>query len=222
MLDCMKSAGLEVKQIRKAAPFLNINLKDNIDVIYHRDSVYRIMVTAGQNLVDGIITELEGNTLYIRNENRCNWVRNFKNKYTVDVFAPALNKVSMYGSGEFRTVDTLIADEFTCESWNASGTAQLLLSTTRCWLINHIGRADIHASGSTYVCFVNINETGVLDASNLVSKHCYIRSSTLGRCMVYSYYEIGAEIKSAGDIYYYGQPVVVSSTISGTGKLVAL
>lgn len=222
MLDCIKSSGTEIQQVRKAYPFLNIHLSDNVDVIYHRDSIYRIMVTAGQNLMDGIITEQEGTTLYIRNENRCNWVRSFKNKYTVDLFAPSLSKVSMYGSGEFKTNDTLYSTDFTCESWNASGSANLLLNVFKCTLANHIGRTDIHASGSTEVSYVYINDTGVLDAGSLITKYCYIRSSTTGRCAVNANFEIGAEIKSVGDIYYYGNPTKVESQISGTGKLIAL
>lgn len=222
MLDCLKSTGDEVTLVRQAAAFSVINMKDNVDVVYRYDSVFRIRVTAGQHLIDGVITELEGNTLYIRNENRCNWVRSFKNKYTVEISAPSVEKVLSYGSGDFRSIDTITSPRFTFESWNGSGSIKLLLRSDESTLINHIGRTDITASGTSRVSFVTINDTGVLDASGLVTDHCYIRSNSTGRCTVNARYEIGAEINSIGDIYYYGRPSTINRTITGQGQLIAV
>jgi hypothetical protein len=222
LFDCVKSTGDEVTQVRKAFPFFIIDLKDNVDVIYRQDSVYRIKVTAGVHLIDGIITELNGNTLYIRNENRCNWVRSFSNKFTVEISAPTLGKVSMYGSGTFKTIDTIYSADFTCESWNASGSADLLLRTDECSLINHIGRADMNARGFSGMAFVYFNDTGVLDAGNLETNNCYIRSSTTGKCTVNVRHDLGAELRSVGDIYYYGSPGTITRDITGTGKLIPL
>src|SRR5689334_18323193 len=84
LFDCFKSAGKSVTENRAATPFTNINLTNNVDLIINPDTTFYIKVTAGDNLIDGIITELQGTTLYIRNENRCNWMRSFKNTYTVE------------------------------------------------------------------------------------------------------------------------------------------
>ena len=80
MLDCFKSAGSTITENRTATPFINIELKDNVDLIINPNSTPYIKVTAGENLIDGIITELSGNTLYVRNENKCSWMRSFKNR----------------------------------------------------------------------------------------------------------------------------------------------
>lgn len=220
LLDCMTSTGKVITEHRKPGSFTKLNMMDNVDVIYHYDTICKITVTAGQNLMDGIITELAGNTLYIRNENKCNWMRSFKNTYTVDVYTPEIMNVQMFGSGDFTTVDTLHTSDFFLESWNASGSALVLLNCDQSHLINNIGRMDITASGKAGVSFIYINDTGVLNAQEFKSDYCYIRSSTTGKCSVSANIALGVEIRSVGNIYYFGSPQQIDRDITGSGKLI--
>ena len=221
LLDCMTSTGKVITEHRKPGSFTKLNVKDNVDVIYHYDTICKLTVTAGQNLIDGIITELEGNTVYIRNENKCNWVRSFKNTYTIDVYAPEIENVQMFGSGDFTTADTLRTADFFLESWNASGSAMVFLYCDQSHLINNIGRMDITAKGKTRVSFIYINDTGVLNAQELKSDYCYIRSSTTGKCSVAANIALGVEIRSVGNVYYFGNPQQIDQDITGSGNLIS-
>ncbi len=220
LLDCLRSTGQDVTEFRKKDYFDKINLKDNIDVVFHRDTLFRIEVMAGQNLIDGIITEQSGSTIYIRNENRCNWMRSFKNKYTVHIYSPTISKVDAYGAGDFICADTIVCPEFSFDSWNASGTANLLFHCDKIHLNNNIGRMTFNAIGFSAVSFYYINDTGVLDAHELQSDLVYIRSVTTGFCKVNVQKELGVEIRYTGNIYYYGNPYKIDQQITGAGQLV--
>ncbi|TAH44356.1 MAG: DUF2807 domain-containing protein [Bacteroidetes bacterium] len=222
MLDCFRSTGKTITQYRYAGSFTKIELKNSINLQLYSDTTSFIQVTAGEHLVDGIITELEGNTLYIRNENRCNWVRTFENEYTVKIGMPNIEHISYFGSGEIRCMDTLRTKEFTFDSWNGSGSIYFLFNCEKTHLNNNAGRTDIHVKGKSGVSFVYIHDTSSLDASEMESGYTYIRNSSTGDCKIFVTKELGAEIKYSGNIYYRGNPYQISLDRSGDGELIKI
>lgn len=220
MLDCFKSAGSTITENRTATPFINIELKDNVDLIINPNTTPYIKVTAGENLIDGIKTELSGNTLYIRNENKCNWMRSFKNTYTVEVGVDKPAKIFYEGSGDINCKDTIRTDEFIFDSFNGSGSINFLFNCKKTHLKNHIGRCDINAKGISGENIIYVNDTGVMDVSNLETSYTYIRSSTTGDCRIRVNNELGYEILYTGNIYFTGNATIVSELVEGTGKLI--
>jgi hypothetical protein len=221
MLDCFKSAGDFITEDRDVLPFEKINLNNNVDLIIDPNPVTYIKVSAGDNLIDGVITEIEGNTLYIRNENRCNWMRSFDNKLRVTVGVNNLTSIDYYGSGDISCIDTIRSPEFEFNNWNGSGSIDFILNSSTAHLNNHIGRCDIHAHGIVGVCYIYVNDVATLDASNLTTYYNYITNKSTGDCRINVKQELGAEIKYSGNIYYTGNPLSVIQTISGDGKLIA-
>lgn len=221
MFDCLKSTGDEVTQIRSAGNFINLDLKDNVDIILYPDTKPFIRVTAGEHLVDGIITEIENGTLYIRNENKCNWTRSFSNKYIVEVGMRDPEKVEIFGSGNITCADTIRTEEFFFDSWNASGTYNFLFNSNKIHINNNIGRADYHAKGKANVTFVYMNDVATLDFSELRTELFYIRSSTTGDCRINVDKELDVVLLYTGDIYYTGSLYKLTKNISGSGSLIS-
>jgi hypothetical protein len=220
LLDCLTSTGRTVTVNRQTGLFSRINMKDNVDVIIYTDTIPFIRVTAGEHLIDGIITELAGNTLYVRNENKCNWVRTFKNKYTVVLGMIRPEKVDCYGSGNFTCADTIRSDVFTFDSWNASGSANFLFNCGTTHINNNTGRMDYLAKGFSGVSFIYLNDTGIMDASGLETGYTYCRNSSTGEMKVYVTKELGVEIRYTGNIFYTGNPYRIDQQITGTGELI--
>jgi hypothetical protein len=96
-------------------------MNNNVDVVIVPDTFYSIKVTCGKNLVDGIITEVKNNRLEIRNINKCNWLRDFENRFTVEVTVRDLNQLTNNGSGNLSFTDTLVTPEFQVDNWNGTG-----------------------------------------------------------------------------------------------------
>ena len=220
LLDCFKSAGKTITENRETNAFININLTDNVDLIIHTDTTYFVKVTAGDNLINGIITERNNNTLYIRNENRCNWMRSFKNIYTVEIGMNQPELIHYNGSGNITCLDTIRKEDFIFDSFGGSGTINLNFNSNKIHLNDHIGRADIHAFGFANESYIYVNDVGVLDASGMNTNYTYITNNSTGDCRINVKNELGFEIKYSGNIFYTGNPHILSQNFSGTGKLI--
>lgn len=220
MFDWTKSTGKITIEYRTVGSFNSLHLSDNVDVILHTDTTPFVRVTAGQNIMDGIITETKSNTLYIRNENRYNWVRSFKNRFTVEIGMAQPEKISYYGSGNVSCHDTMRFDGFTFDCWNGSGTIDLNLNTNTSNINIHVGRCDIHLMGNAGNSYLYNNDTGIIDADQLKTANTYLRSSSTGDCKVNVTNELAVEINHTGNVYYSGNPSIINQQISGSGKLI--
>jgi hypothetical protein len=222
MLDCFKSAGDEMTETRQAVEITSIQLDDNVDLIIHPNSAPYIKVTAGENLIDGIITELDGNKLYIRNENRCNWMRSFKNTYTVEVGMDKPASVVYYGSGDINCMDTIRTNEFNFDCTNGSGSINFITNTNTLNIRNHTGRTDIHLKGKSQSTFIYINDVATCESLDLQSSKVYVTTKSTGDIQVNAIDELDVQILYNGSILYSGNPIVTHQVISGSGHLIRL
>lgn len=220
LFDFTKSTGPVVSETRQCNSFSRLHLDDNVDIILHTDTTPFLKVTAGQNLLEGIITEVSENTLYVKNENRCNWVRSFKNRYTVEVGLAQPEMISYYGSGTVTCADTIRSDDFTFDCWNGSGSVDLLLDCGTVRLSIHNGRCDLRASGESGVTYLFLNDTGYLLTGDLRSGYCYVRNSGTGDILLNVEKELGVEIFYYGSVFYRGDPYRIDRNITGSGRLI--
>lgn len=218
--DFTKSTGPVVTESRYCPGFNRLHLDDNVDIILHTDTTPFLKVTAGQNLIEGIITEVSENTLFVRNDNRCNWVRSFKNRYTVEVGMGQPEVISYYGSGTVTCADTIRSSDFTFDCWNGSGSVFLLMNCNTSRLNIHNGRCDLTASGKSGVTYLFQNDTGYLLTSGLESGYAYVRNSGTGDIRLNVEKELGAEINYYGNVYYRGNPYRIDKLGTGKGKLI--
>jgi hypothetical protein len=221
LFDCTKSTGKEITINRSIAGFDELYISDNVDVVLKKGSAYSVRVTAGGQLIDGIITEKQGNKLYIRNENRCNWVRDLRNKYTVELTIPTELKHIYYdGSGDITAEDSLGYDGFLFECWNGSGDIRLLLNSENSFLKINLGRCLIMASGKVTNNYIYLHDVGVVHASGLIAENTTVKNSSTGNAEVYATNRISAEIEHTGSIYYTGNPQLIDLNRTGSGNLI--
>lgn len=217
--DCFKSSGKNKTESRSLTAFTHLELHDRIELNYHYNPKYWVKVTAGKNLLDGIRTKVEGNLLKIENENRCNWVRSFKHKVQVDLYAPSFSKFTYYGSGTVQFYDTLKTDFFNLELWQASGNLHLKLKAETAELKSHTGPGDIFAGGECVNLVAYLNGIGRIEAPNLISQKGLVINRKTGNIFVNCQSELQAEISGSGNIEYIGNPII-DYTNSGSGELI--
>lgn len=219
--NCLESTGSSSTETRMLPAFTSIEMNQNVDVVFRRGTEYKAVVTCGSNLIDGIKTRVENGRLYITNENKCNWLRDFENKFTVEVYCNELDFLTTRGSGVFDCADTLTTSEFQVDSWNGSGTINLILNCNEARLKLHTGPADINASGTTEVFYAYTAGNGFLRAAALNSDYTYVTTKSTGDTEVSANKELEAVIEYQGDVKYKGSPPVIRPVISGSGRLIA-
>lgn len=221
LFDCLKGTGEQITATRTLDHFYSVEMHDKVDVVYRKGSSGAV-ITGGANLLEGIETSIKNGWLIIRNNNRCNWVRDFNKRITVEIFTDTLIRIDNYGSGNFTSLDTISVTDFRYDNWNATGIIQFYFNTVRFYMNIHTGTSDLTAKGVSEVQILYYNGYGKMDLSQLAANLIFMNNSGTNDMYVSVRDELYATIEEAGNIFYSGNPAVVVPEIKGSGKLIRL
>lgn len=221
MCDCFKSNGKDNVIYHDVKDFTCIEGKDKVDIILTQGSEYEVKVEAGANLQKLIRTTLEGETLKVHNDNKCNWVRGYKKRVKVYITAPYFKHIKNAGLGTISNTGTITQDEISIRVEN-SGDVKLNLDTKKVIGSVH-GNGDSYLSGTTEQLFWNYNGTNYLYAKDLtINSYAYLVSLSIG----HAYLEapnnglMEVEIDRTGNVYYQGSPSQIKLRKNNKGDLI--
>jgi hypothetical protein len=221
--DCVKSTGDITKENRTIMDFNKISVTDNINLYITQDTFYAASVEAGSHLLKSIKTDVRDSCLYLSNENKCNWVRSFKDKVNIYVTCKKIKElVYTKGSGNISSTDTLYADYFQLDDYDGSGIINLKLVANTSWFNLHTGPADLYVAGRSGVSYLYSAGNGKADLRNFPSGYFFINNSSTNDCYINVYKEMELKIGYIGNIYYYGSPYKITANITGSGKLIKI
>lgn len=217
MCDCIKRTGKIVTVVRQVPPFSRIFIEQDVNVFISEDSISEVKVEAGKNIEPMIETVVESGILIIRNHNRCNWARSYKEPLNVYIKTPGLTYIHSKGSGDIKSLNTITLDSFDVRIEGA-GNIELTINNSR--IISHIyGIGDLTLHGNTLEHDCSIGGASFLKASDLNTNYTWIQSYTLGQCYVRTSGSIIYRIDDKGDIFCYGNPISVQKTSNnGSGQ----
>ena|SRR6218665_147348 len=215
--DCIKRTGDIVVDTRNISGFDRVYVENNINVFIAQDSVFDVRVEAGENVVSLITTELENNTLHIRNKNRCNWTRSYKKPLNVYLRMPKLVYITSDGTGDIKSLNTLLSDTIDVQTMN-SGNVELSVSNLRT-RTHMFGSGDITLSGNTDEHDISIGGTAYIYAGELKTNYTYLHTFTLGTSYVNARDLLICVIDEKGDIYCSGNPARVEKYQNASGTL---
>ena len=220
--DCLKSTGNIIKEERVAGDIKAIELYDQINLIITQDTVNKITVEGGEHLLPLIITEMNNDTLVIKNNNKCNWVRSFKKEINVHLSVKDLAQIVSYGSGDITSTNTLTNDLFILEMWTGGGSADLSINAIYSYFKIHTGSSDITVKGYATSNFIYIRGNGWMWLDDLITNYTSVTSLGTGDCYVNADQTLNISIYYLGNVYYSGNPnlSIIYTDTSGTGKLI--
>lgn len=219
--DCLKSTGEIITEKRNLECFNHIILNDKINLYVHPNSDTNIVeIKAGENLTHMIKTEVSDSTVFISNDNKCNWVRSFKNAIDIHLYAKEIKIIDLEGSGSIFFMDTLYSDYFQIDIRNASGSVNLLLNCREVFLGNHSGVADFTAAGDVKTAFLPHTSNAPVDCKSLQCIQIYGRNHSKCNTHVNVKRLLSMDIEYLGNIYYYGSPNTIHTKNTGQGKLI--
>lgn len=219
-LDCLTNTGEIIFQDREITPFDSIEIYDNVNLFISQDTLYKLIVESGKNIIGGIETTVENRTLVIHNTNSCNWVRSYDHPINVYISTPNLWKIYYNSSGDVSSVNTISGDSLKLEAWGGCGRIDLSLDVYIGFFYLQIGTADIHLSGSCGIVSLYTGDFGLIDATNLNSGFAFVSSKSSNDCYIQVHQRLDATIQSIGNIYYTGNPEEIETTINGAGSVI--
>lgn len=172
------------------------------------------MVETGSNMIKYIETDVVNGQLIIRQLDADIFIEKAVRVYlSVD----SLEYVELNGSGDF-DADHLNASTFEIKM-NGSGNVDLNIDANT--VSSSIdGSGDFNLLGNTTTFNGNIKGSGDIFAKYLYTDNSNIDIEGSGDATINVSNNLNATIYGSGNIYYYGNPDNVTSTIQGSGQLI--
>ncbi|WP_028978377.1 head GIN domain-containing protein [Sporocytophaga myxococcoides] len=211
---CKKGSG-DIASIERSLPQFNgVEINGSFDVHIKKDSVQKVVITADDNILPIIDTEVENGILEIEiDDDEC-----LRKSSKVDVYIsiPSLRKVRLNGSGNVNGDGQFTGDEMDV-SINGSGNISLNFNGEN--LKSKIdGSGNITLSGISYNSSHEINGSGRINAKNTESQKVNAKINGSGSISVNAIQTLKVNISGSGAVGYIGNPVTDVS-VSGSGKV---
>lgn len=220
--SCFKTVGTETSKEIYTASFNQLHLKEHIIYTLVQDTVEKIVLTGGKNLLNFVDIHVTDNALEIKNTNRCNFLRSYKKKVTAEIHFKDLINIDFEGTEELSNKDTLNLKWFFILIENGAGPVRLNMHATSIdALISH-GFGDFTINGVTSNANFNVRSNGFCDVYGLkVKDSLTVISATPGTLKVNVQNTVfKAQIEAAGNILYKGKPNLLILNKIGKGNLI--
>lgn len=214
---CLSNTGPIITQVRPISDFDSINVNEYVNLILTQDTLIRVSVEAGQNIINGISTEVIDRTLLIHNYNVCNWLRSYNKSINVYVSVKNLAKVTYNSSGNITTTNALESNNLWIDAWGGCGTIDLELNIYQGTFIQHMGTADFILHGVCKISSIYAGDFGFFNCKDLETGYMYIKNYGSNDCYIKVTKYLDATIGSIGSIYYRGNPDTLYTYIYGSG-----
>jgi hypothetical protein len=218
--DCFKSTGEVTTEARDASAFRFLHIYNNVDVFLSYGAEYSIEVHAGKNIMNGIKTRIDDNTLSIKNENTCNWVRSYEKPLEVYITTPTLDSIVYQASGNLTSTNQFSTDSLKLDVLEGAGTIDLNVNASRSTYNLHYGTVDLNVRGYSHISYLYSGGYGPANLRNLRTVYTYLTNNSTNNCFVWSTLSLDVKIENVGDVYYWGDPQIVNFSGTGSGKLI--
>lgn len=219
MDDCITSTGIIQREKRELVEFDSIRLYRRLNLVLIEDTVNYVEIEAGKNLIEGITTEVDNGILSIRNDNRCNWMRSYKNQMTIYLHHTNFKRLVLYGSNTVTSEGTLQSDSITVEFRNASGDVNLSLNNKYFFGVQHTGAGDLYLKGTTENLEIYTASLGLVNTLDLNAKNALVKSLSAADAYIKANESLYLETFAAGSIYYTGDAQNIFRESRGSGTI---
>ena len=210
----IKGSGKQVQEERSVSKFTKVSIQGGIDAYIRQGNSVDVQVKADQNIIDRIITKVEGNTLVVKMEKGTRY--RGKIQQQVYITLTDLEAIMSSGGSDVET-ESLKVEELTVKS---SGGSDIYLDVTADRLyLNSSGGSDLNVKGSAQKLEVQTSGGSDLNARGLKATDCNISTSGGSDATIYVTGKLSMTASGASDITYTGSPQVVSSRSSGAADI---
>lgn len=212
-MNATKGEGPIVEKTLQLDDFQGVVLTISGNVILTQGAQQSVRISAQQNIIDLMETEVNGGVWKIKTRENINRHEPIKIYITI----PHLNYAQVSGSGKIITQNTFTG----CEQLKIgiSGSGDLQISADARAVDAQIsGSGDIELSGNTTDISMHISGSGDIEADDMTSQNANVHISGSGNCKLHATKALEVHVSGSGDVYYKGSPSI-DSRISGSGGL---
>jgi|GEM_PF-2039234 len=223
-----------IKEWRTISEFRSINMTGNFELYIIQDNKYELTIEAEKSVMNSIVTNISGKTLYIKPENYMK-IKSL-NPVKIYVRMPELRKISLSGSGLVKAIGlkcsnleiemygtgNINIDELITEFLNTSafgaGKIELDVDATNI-NVNVTGTGSVELKGNCPQIQLYINGTGNINTAQMMSEDCKAQIIGTGNIFTASSKYLSAAIYGTGNVYYTFDPEISFNSL-GTGRVI--
>lgn len=220
---CFKAGGEIVTLVRPITEsFEKLKLNPRIEYVLVQDTVNKLVLKGGQNLLAFVTAEVSAGELVITNTNRCNFLRDYSRKIRCEVHFTNVWNVHFEGTEPLTCASKIVTDWFVLLVRDGAGPVNLNLDCSTFYGTMSHGYGDMTLKGKCKYLNLNIRSNTFCDASQLqVEDSMAVISNTQGDISVFSDNCVfKGETNLDGNIIYYGVPSAIQFQKYGKGNLI--
>ncbi|MEG8945480.1 head GIN domain-containing protein [Rosettibacter firmus] len=180
-------------EVRDIKDFKNLEISGAYKVNVKHGDESSIKISAEENLLPYIKTQIRDNKLKIYNEKNLSPRRGI----LIEIYTKELKELNSSGASMIKVSD-IKTDKFDVE-----------LS----------GAGNIELNGNCEILIARISGAGNLEAKDLKAYDVYVSVSGAGNAEVYAKNYLNASVSGIGSIKYYGNPKETKTNVSGVGSI---
>ncbi len=206
-------------QDRHLSGFNGLSVSGSFDVYLTQGATESVRVEAPKDVIDRIITDVQGGVLNIYNKKGFNWHDwNFGHqKMVVYVTVKDINSIGVSGSGDVYFKEGISAGALKIRvSGSGDVTGKLTAKTLETGIS---GSGDVKLNGRADNTTVSVSGSGNFSGRDLVTVSTAVRVTGSGDATINASDRIDASVSGSGDISYTGSAKHVSTSKSGSGDI---
>ncbi len=225
--DCFQAAGTIVETNFTVAAFSEIRVEGEVTLTVVQGDAQEVIVETGENLLSDIQVSVVGDILIIRDDNTCNFVRDYGvTKATVTT--PILTKIQNSSSYDVTGIGQLSFPELTLQSNTSGGLADPLKGgdfyvDVACDVltINANGQSVFYVTGTAATARISfLDENPRFEGRDLMIGSLNIFQRSANKMIVNPTDQITGEIVGTGDVISVNRPPIVEVEERFTGRLI--
>ncbi|QKJ29849.1 DUF2807 domain-containing protein [Mucilaginibacter mali] len=213
MMNCVHGSGNQITESRKVADFTSIDISGGYDIVLKQDSSLSLKITADDNVMQYLRTEVNGDKLKI------NTKKNICAKKAISVVIGVRNLEEIKGAGaiEIKSDGKLNVKDLNIKL-SGAGKVDLDLNannlTTR-----GSGATELILKGQASSHNVNITGSGKLNAFDFVVGKYDLETTGASDCKINVLTDLNVHSTGAADIQYKGNPTNVNTSKTGAASI---
>ncbi|MDY6800130.1 MAG: DUF2807 domain-containing protein [Bacteroidota bacterium] len=213
LYSCQESlfnSGEMITREIKTSPFKNIEINDIFEVYFYQDTIEKIIVKGGSNLIPNLTFDVNPEkTLTIGDNNNARWSRDYE-KIELHITVDTLHFLTLKAPAKVKCIDTLKTPELKIFSISEYAEISVLVNCSNLYLVNSgTSGGQINLEGSTYNFGFWARASLQLFAGKFIAKKITAKNESIGNCYIHATEYLSVEILRTGLIYYHGDPETI-------------
>ena len=208
--DALFDAGSIITKNIEISDFDEIYVEDIFEIYLIQDTVCKIEVKGGSNVIPNLEFNIDENKkLTINDNNSVRWSRNY-DKIELYISVDTLRFLRLSAPSNIVSQNTLITPELKIFSIADFAEIELDLNCNNCYVVNSgTSGGIINLSGETNSFTFWARASLQINAENFIANYVTVKSESIGDCSIYVNKELSVEILRSGNVYYKGNPETI-------------